>query len=463
MKDYDVIVVGSGSGLNLAYRAVSKNLKVALVASQYLGGTCMNVGCVPSKTLLYAADLATQIRDARRLGVDSHVMSIDFPAIMERMRQTRNRGVAFIRDDLKGTENLDFYESEGRFVDNYTIETEEERIRGSKVFIASGARPAIPPIKGLSDVPYLTNESVLDLKKPPQSIVIVGGSYIGLEYAHFFAAVGSAVSVVEYSDRFLTFEEPEISALIEKSMKMRMKIYPGHEALSVSKSGNGVLLAARNRKTGEEKAVEAETLLVAAGRTSNATRLNVERTGVALTPAGFIRVNDYLETSKNDIWALGDATGRAMFTHAADHEVGVLWHNVLKGDTNKEDRIEMNFDAVPHAVFTMPQIASVGLTEEAAGKNHDILVGVARYADIAQGDVRLEEEGFAKAIVEKGTERILGFHIIGPEASNLIQEVVNVVARRDSYRIITESMHIFPALSELIPETLNRLEEKARS
>lgn len=423
----------------------------------------MNVGCVPSKTLLYAADLAMQIMEAKRLGVGTHVISIDFPAIMERMREIRRKGVDSIRGDLKGTDNLDFYEAEGYFIDEYAMEVGGERIRGRKIFIASGARPAIPHIKGLSDINYLTNESLLELEKRPESIMIVGGSYIGVEYAHFFAGMGSAVSVVEYNDRFTSFEEPEISALLEKSLCKRMKIYPGHEAISVVKDSKGIVLTVKDRKTGEEKNIEGQTILIAAGRKSNADSLKVEKTGVALTPTGFIDVNDYLETSKADIWALGDATGRAMFTHAADREVAVLWHNTLRGNTKREDKIRMDFNAVPHAVFTAPQIASIGLTEAEAAKNHDILVGLVRYADIVQGDVRLEEEGFAKAIVEKGTEHILGFHIIGPEASNLIQEVVNAVAQRASYRTITGAIHIFPALSELVPETFNRLEEKPRS
>jgi mycothione reductase len=196
-------------------------------------------------------------------------------------------------------------------------------------------------------------------------------------------------------------------------------------------------------------------ILVAAGRKSNADRLHLEKTGVTLAQTGFIEVNDYLETSKPGIWAIGDATGKGMFTHAADHAMGIAWHNAFH-----EDKRKMNFDAVPHAVFTVPQIASIGMTEAQASQSHEVLVGQAQYADTAQSDVKLESQGFAKAIVEKGTERILGFHIIGPDAAILIQEVVQVVTQRTSYKAILEAMHVFPSLTELIPETFSKLERK---
>ena len=454
MKEYDIIVIGSGSGLSIVYKALSEKARVALVATEYLGGTCLNVGCVPSKLLIYPADRIMEIENAGKLGIAAPIKSIDFKGIMERMRAYVQRGVSSLREDITSTENLDFYEAQCRFIADYTLRVQgekiDEQIMGRKIFIASGARPLVPSVKGMQDVGYLTNETLLSLDKLPESVLILGGSYIGVEYAHFFSAMGSKVTVVERLERLVAFEEPEVSDLLKKEMEKRMTIYTGATALEARRKGNGVALLLKEQGTGQEKEVSGERLLVAAGRVPNTDRLDVEKTGVETDSARFIKVDRYLQTTKEHIWAVGDATGKQMFTHAADKEVEVAWHNATH-----DDKMEMDFAAVPHAVFSYPQIASIGLTEVQASKAYQVLVGTASYNDVVQGNARMEESGFAKAIIEKDTGRILGFHIIGPEASVLIQEVVNAVANKASSHAIVNSIHIFPSMSELIPETLN--------
>ncbi|OPY75423.1 MAG: Mercuric reductase [Syntrophorhabdus sp. PtaU1.Bin153] len=454
MKEYDVIVIGSGSGLSLVYKALADNLNVALVAKDYLGGTCLNVGCVPSKTLIHPADKIVEIEEARKLGVTASIVNIDFGGIMERTRSYIKKGTDRIRNDLITSEGLDFYEAEAHFIADYTLLVQGEQIRGRKIFIASGARPLIPPIGGLDASSYLTNETLLQLKARPESMVIIGGSYIGVEYAHFFAAMGTRVTVVEMTKRLIPFEEPEISELLKRKMQNRMEVYTDATAIKVNRQTDNHEVLIRDNVTGEERTIPGQTILVAAGRISNADRLQLANTGVETGRGNFITVDDYLMTTKENIWAVGDATGKQMFTHAADREVEVAWVNA----TQPGEKVKMDFSSVPHAVFSHPPIASIGLTEEEAAKTHEILVGKAQYSDIVQGDARMEEEGFAKAIADKATRRILGFHIIGPEAPELIQEVVNMVANGVDIEAITESMHIFPSLSELVPEALGNLE-----
>jgi len=265
--------------------------------------------------------------------------------------------------------------------------------------------------------------------------------------------MGTRVRVVQRQSRLLANEEPEIADHLKDELSKRMEILTNWETVEVWEKRGIYTVILKNLKTGYDKAISCDKVLVAAGRVSNADQLDVHKTGVETNEANYIKVDDTLLTSKKNIWAIGDAIGRQMFTHAGDMMQRVAWRNA----TSRKE-VSFDFSLVPHAVFTRPQIGSLGLTEEQAAKNHEILVGRANYSDVVMGDAMMESESFAKAIVEKKTEKILGFHIIGPEAAILIQEVVNAVARGGDAKSITDNMHIFPALSEIIPETLNNLE-----
>jgi mycothione reductase len=453
LKEYDVIVVGGGEvGLGIVFKALKKKLKVALAEKGKIGGTCINVGCIPSKMLIYPADKLVEMEKAKKFGIHTQITRVDFDSIRKRMRKAVKTSHDFLEKEIRTSEGLDFYNAEGQFVSNCTFRINDQNIKGRKIFIATGARPFIPPIKGIDDINYLTNENVMEITEIPDSMIIIGGGYIAAEYGHFFSALGTKVTIIEKRERLLPHEEPEISELLKKELAKRMKIYISAEVAEVQRNRKGytVFLKMKNRPV---QRITAGKIFLAAGRMSNADMLKVERTGVKTDGSNYIVVDDYLQTNVKNIWALGDAIGKQMFTHAGDKEAEIAWHNATS--RNKK---AMDFGIVPHAVFTYPQIASVGLTEETARKSYEILIGKARYSDIVRGDAMGEKEGFAKAIVEKKTKMILGFHIIGPAASILIQEVVNAITNRSDFKSITESMHIFPALSELIPETLNNLE-----
>jgi mycothione reductase len=453
VKRYDVIVIGAGdAGLGIAFKAVSEGLKVALIDKGNVGGTCVNNGCLPSKILIYVADKIVEIREATKLGIRTKIIDIEFRSVMERMRTAITNGRNSIKKAIEETENLDFFNREGHFIDEHTFEVGSGKIKGKKIFIASGSRPSIPPIKGLETIQYLTNESVPEIQKRPESMIFIGGGYIGLEYAHFFSALGTQVIIVERGLTLLPFEEPEISELLKKEMGKRVELLMGVETSEVKHASSEYAVQVRDISTGEKREISAETVMVATGRKSNADLLKVENAGIEKDKANFIRVDDYLQTNKKHIWAVGDATGRQMFTHAGDKEADLAWHNA----THRK-KIRMDFQSVPHAVFTYPQIASVGLTEKEARKYHEILVGRAMYSDTVMGEAMVEREGFAKAVVEKGTGMILGFHIIGPHAAMLIQEIVNAVINKSGVKSISGCMHIFPALSGLITETMNNL------
>jgi mycothione reductase len=453
IRDYDVLVIGSGSGATIVDAALDQGLKVAWVDRGPLGGTCLNVGCIPSKMLILPADRIVEIGEAGKLGIRAEVVEVDFAAIMERMRRTVAHSVSGIREGIRMSANLDFFEEKGHFVQERTLQVRDQRLRAERVFVAAGARPLIPIIDGIGEVEYLTNESVLDLDERPESLLIVGGGYIAAEYGHFFAAMGTEVTIVQRNEWLVPDEEPEISELLASKLAERMAIHTHTEVVRVQPDSEGIAVFAKDTLSGEMHEFKAAHLMIAAGRRSNADLLQAQEGGMTLDGRGYVQVNGYLETSADKTWAFGDITGRHMFRHVANKEVAVAWHNSIH-----DHKVEMDYRAVPHAVFTHPQIASVGLTEADARRDYQILVGRSNYIGVAKGQAMMQAEGFAKAVVERQSGTILGFHIIGPYAPILIQEAINAMATEGGVRSIYGGMHIHPAMPELVPRTLSRLE-----
>ncbi len=450
---YDTIVIGSGSGMLVVENAIAQGLDVALVDAGPAGGTCLNVGCIPSKMLIAVADRVMEIREAEKFGIKASVDTVDFRQVMADMRAAVRPDHEQIHRGLAAEQRLEYYEGIGRFVDDYTLQIDDEVITGEKIFIVSGARPLIPPVPGLEEIDYLTNETLLDLETCPQSLAIIGGGYIAAEYGHFFSAMGADVTIVQRAERLVPTEDSEVSDLLATDLRRRMSVETDAEVKNVSRTENGYALSVTDNRTEHSKTVYAEKVLLAAGRQSNADRLAVENTGVSTDGRGFIETDDYLQTSKENIWAYGDANGKAMFTHAANAEADIAWQNAMH-----EEKKAFDYRTVPRAVFTYPPIASVGMTESEARQEGDILVGKAQYAAAAKGmAIREQERGFAKVIVNRRDLRILGFHIIGPHAPMLIQEVVNAMALGGQPGLLFSGIHIHPAMSELIAKTFSNL------
>jgi len=456
MEEFDVLVVGSGSGMNVAAAAAASGLKTAVVEFGPMGGTCLNRGCVPSKMLIYPADAIATIEEAKKIGVNATVTSVDFQKIMQRMQQ-------FVAEDsghqamaVEADPNIKWFKDVGEFISDYTMRVGNHMIRGKRVFIVSGARPDIPPVKGLDNVKYLTSDTVLKLTTQPKSMIIIGGGYIAAEYSHFFASIGTKVTIIQRNPRLLPDEEPEISELLKEEMMKRMEIYTNHEVVEAAEKNGVKTVVARSREDGQTRQFSAETLLVAAGRVPNSDLLKPEKTGVELDNRGYVKVNEYLETGKKNIWAFGDAIGKQMFKHVANYEAEIAWHNSVH-----DHKAKVDYSSAPHAVFTHPQIASVGLKEaEAKQQGYKILVGTSLYKDTALGAAMGEPEGFVKVILEQKTGKLLGGHIIGPYASVLIQEIINAMVSDDkTFMPITRAMHIHPAMSEVVQKAFFNLHE----
>ncbi|MHA1638293.1 MAG: FAD-dependent oxidoreductase, partial [Candidatus Thorarchaeota archaeon] len=301
MKEYDVIVVGSGAGMTVGSAAFEQGLSVAIIENGPMGGTCLNRGCIPTKILTYVADVIMQIQHAEKVNLRAKVESVDFPALMERMRHETAGDAENMGKSINATEGIDWYNVTGEFIDDYTMKVGDETIRGKHIFIAAGSRPLIPDIKGLDDVDYLTNKTALELTERPKSMIIVGGGYIATEFAHFFSAVGTEVTIIGRNPYLVKEEDEDVSELLKEELSERMKVLTNHEVVAVSESGKIKKAIAKNRETGKEIEVEADAILIAVGRRSNADLFKPEKTDVKADKNGWIIVDDHFRTSKKNI------------------------------------------------------------------------------------------------------------------------------------------------------------------
>jgi dihydrolipoamide dehydrogenase len=456
MQEFDVIVVGSGSGLIVASEAAERGLRVAQIEDDALGGTCLNWGCIPSKAVIYPADVIRLIGSAGDFGVKAQIKSLDFGSVMARMRSIVLDGRNHIERAFEQTDNPKLYRGKARFVGDKALRVNEVELRAGTIILANGASPAVPPVKGLREAAYLDNHSVFGLEEPPRGIVIIGGGFIAAEMAHFLSAFGSEVTVLGRNPRFLPREEPEVSEVVSRALGQRCRILTGTSVTEVVKRGRKKLV--RALRGSEEVQIEAEEILLAAGMRPNTNGMGLELTGVKVDSKGGIVVNQFLETTREGVWALGDVLGRHMFKHVANYEASLVAHNAF---ASPEERVAVDYHAVPHAIFTEPTVGSVGMTEaevHAQGIGH--LIGWAEFMGIAKGEIMRAEGGFVKAIVEKSSGRILGCHIVGPGAPELIQEVITAMnSGKGDYHPILRAMHIHPALSEVVVNAFGGLRD----
>ncbi len=321
MKQYDVITVGTGSVMAVVEAMIEENprVKVAVIDKDEPGGICLTRGCIPSKILLYPADLVRTIRRAGLFGLDVELRSVDFVKVMERMHTLIHKDIDQIRKGLSSSENIDYFHTPAEFTAPYTMRVDGTEIKGSKILLGAGSEPIIPEIPGLAEAGYLTSDTVLGIRKLPPRVAVIGGGYIAAEYGFFLAAMGAAVTILGRNPQFLPDEEPETSLVARKHLSEVMRIETSHEVVEVTQTREGKRLRARDRATKKETVVVADEILVAAGR-GPVTTLHPERAGITTDANGWIVTDEYLATSQPNVWALGDATGKFPFKHKANYD-----------------------------------------------------------------------------------------------------------------------------------------------
>jgi mycothione reductase len=447
-RHVDLAVIGTGSG-NSVVDAAFEDWQVAILEKGTFGGTCLNVGCIPTKMFVYPADLAHDAAHGDRLGVETRFERARWPEVRDRI---------FGRIDpisesgrkwrASGRPNVRLYEGHARFVDAHTLDTGTgETITADQVVIATGSRPVLPEVPGLDTVPFVTSDTVMRIDTLPRRLLVLGGGFVAAELAHVFSAFGREVTVVNRSGRLLREEDAEVSRKFTELAQRRWDVRLDTQVAQLEQHGDGV-----RAHLDDGSLVEADLLLVATGRRANSDQLDLDRAGVEVDDRGLVVVDRHQRTTAPGIWALGDVSNRYQLKHVSNREARAVRHNLLHPD----DLVEADHRHVPSAVFSNPQVASVGLTEEQAlATGRPFVVGRRDYGDTAYGWAMEDTTGFAKVLVDPVTGLVLGAHVLGAQAATLIQPLISAMTFGQTAQEVARGQYwIHPALVEVVENAL---------
>jgi len=447
---YDAIVIGSGQGGNpLAYGLADLGWSVALVEEGPLGGTCINTGCTPTKTMVASAQVAHYARAAARWGVRTGDVTVDLSAVVARKKKMvesfRNGHEKRVRD----RKSMRLYRTHGRFTGPHQVNADGEMLESGHIFIDTGTRPGPPPLQGLDSVPYLTNASIMELSAVPDHLLVIGGGYVGLEFGQMFRRFGSAVTVVHRGPVLLAREDEDVARELQKTLESEgIRFLLNSSAVRVAAHGNapGIALAV---ETKEDDGTRTETLtgthlLVATGRRPNTDDLGLDRAGIETDEHGYVKVNDRLETTVPGVWAIGDVKGGPAFTHISYNDYQIIYGNVIeKKNLSIKDRI------VPYSVFTDPQLGRIGITEkQARDSGRKLKVGKIAMTQVARALERDETAGLMKLVVDAATDKVIGAAILSSEGGEVVQILSTLTLADQPYTLLKGAIYIHPTLAE---------------
>jgi pyruvate/2-oxoglutarate dehydrogenase complex dihydrolipoamide dehydrogenase (E3) component len=453
-EKFDAIIIGTGqSGPSLAARMTREGMKTAIIERKLFGGTCVNVGCVPTKALVASARAAYMARRGADFGV-----AIDGPIAVD-MKQVKARKDGIVRQSnegvtnwLKNMENLTVYQGHGRLESATSVRVNGELLEAERIVLNVGGRAFVPDMPGVADVDYLTNSSMMEIDFLPDHLVVIGGSYIGLEFAQMYRRFGSRVTVVQRGPRLIAREDEDVSAAVKEILEGEgVEVRLNADCVALAKRGNRVAVTA-SCKPGPEEVVGSHVLL-AVGRVPNSDDLGLDKAGVETDPRGFIKVDDQLRTNVPGVWAIGDANGRGAFTHTSYNDFEILAANMFDDDPRRvSDRI------TTYGLFIDPPLGRVGLTErEVRESGRKALIGKMMMARVGRARERGETQGFMKILVDAETKRVLGAAILGIGGDEVVHSLIDLMYADAPYTVIQRAMHIHPTVAELIPTMLGDL------
>jgi pyruvate/2-oxoglutarate dehydrogenase complex dihydrolipoamide dehydrogenase (E3) component len=441
---FDAIVIGSGQAGNpLAHKLTDHGWKVALIEKAHLGGTCINTGCTPTKTMVASAQVAHYVRSSAKWGVHSSNLRVDLPAIVARKNKVVESFRSGQENQVKKRPNLRLYRGLARFSGPHSLAVGDETLESERIFINTGTRTAVPRIEGLESVGYLTNASIMELNEIPEHLIVLGGGYIGLEFGQMFHRFGSKVTVIHQSGEILPREDADVSSELRRLLAAEgIEFVLNAKTTRVAKTNGQILL---NVETpAGKKTISGSHLLVATGRVPNTEDLQLDKAGVERDARGYAKVNNRLETNVPGIWAVGDVKGGPAFTHISYNDHQIVFGNLIEG---KNLSIANRY--VPYSVFTDPQLGGVGMTEkEAREKGYKLKIGKMPLSNVARAIERDETGGLMKIIVDASNDRILGASILAIEGGELVQILGMLMLAGAPYTLLKGAVYIHPTLAE---------------
>jgi pyruvate/2-oxoglutarate dehydrogenase complex dihydrolipoamide dehydrogenase (E3) component len=454
MSDYDAIIIGTGqSGPSLARRLVAAGKKVAVIERKFFGGTCVNTGCTPTKTLVASAYAAYLARRAGDYGVTiGGPVGVDMKAIKARKDAVAGASRRGVERSLKTLEGCTVYEGHARFVADKKVALGDVVLNADRIFINVGGRALIPPIPGLDQVPYFTNSSMMDVDFLPSHLIVLGGSYIGLEFAQVYRRFGSEVTLIELAPHLVAREDEDVSRAVAEFLKEEgIDVRVDSKVVGVEKQGN--CIAVKVETAGKISQVVGTHVLVAIGRRPNTDDLGLDKTGIATDPRGYIQVDDQLRTNVPGIWAMGDCNGRGAFTHTSYNDFEIVAANILDDDQRRvTDRI------TAYALYTDPPLDRVGMTEaEVRRTGKPALISTMPMEDVSRAFEKGETKGFMKILVDRDSEQILGASFLGLAGDEVVHGVLDLMYAKAPYTVMQRAMHIHPTVSELVPTMMGEL------
>jgi pyruvate/2-oxoglutarate dehydrogenase complex dihydrolipoamide dehydrogenase (E3) component len=454
MRNHDAIVIGTGqSGPALARRLVAAGQDVAIIERKFFGGTCVNTGCTPTKTLVASAYAAFLARRAGDYGVTiGGPVGVDMKAVKARKDAVVEASRLGVERSLKTLEGCTVYEGHARFIAEKEVAVNGSELAADRIFINVGARAAIPPIPGLEHVPYLTNSSMMDIDFLPAHLIILGGSYVGLEFAQVYRRFGSEVTVIELAPRLIAREDADVSQAVADFLKEEgIDVRVGSKVVGVEKRGNAI--AVKVESAGAVSQVTGTHVLVAIGRRPNTDDLGLDKAGIATDARGYIQVDDQLRTSAAGIWALGDCNGRGAFTHTSWNDFEIVAANLLDND---QRRVSERITA--YALYTDPPLGHAGMTEAEVRKTgKPALISTMAMEDVSRAYEKGETKGFMKILVDRDSKQILGASLLGLAGDEVIHCILDLMYAKAPYTVMQRAMHIHPTVSEFVPTMLGEL------